>query len=194
MYNSTDSDIVAALSASVPATYDYLKPNGFRFVLKDIPNVSYTCQAVALPSLQLNFVEQPTPKLNLYLTGQKLTYGDFAISFIVSEGLQNYRELYDWMFALGDNEGGDKYKAFLRRRSSKDPTFSIDNVKSDAIEYSDGTLFVLNSSNNPKLAVTFKNLFPVSLSELSFNTTVNDIQYFVCSATFKYKSYELISL
>ncbi len=194
MYNSSESDIIASLSSSVPATYDYLKPNGFRFALKEIPNVSYTCQEVSLPSLELGYIEQPTPKLNLFLTGHKLTYGDFAITFIVSEGLQNYKELYDWMFALGDNEGGEKYRSFLRKRASKDPTFSIDNIKSDSVEYSDGTLFVLNSSNNPKLAVNFKNLFPVALSELSFNTKVTDIQYFVCTATFKYRSYELIPL
>lgn len=194
MYNSTDSDIISTASSFVPATYDYLKPNGFRFALKEIPNVSYTCQAIQLPSLNLGFVQQATPRLDLYLTGNKLTYGDFSITFIVSEGLQNYLELFNWMFALGDHEGGDKYEQFLAKRSGKDPTFSIDNPKSDKIQYSDGTLFILNSTNNPKILINFKDLFPVALSELSFNTTVTDIQYFVCSATFKYKSYELISL
>lgn len=194
MYNSNESYLITTASTNIPATYDYLKPNGFRFSLKEIPNVSYTCQAVQLPSLNLGFAEQPTPRLSLYHAGNKLTYGDFTITFIVSESLQNYLELFNWMFALGDHEGGDKYNAFLAKRASKDPTFSIDSPKSDIIQYSDATLFVLNSTNNAKLLVNFKDLFPIALSELSFNTTVTDIQYFVCSATFKYKSYELISL
>ncbi len=57
MYIEGASDIANNYSNSQPATYDYLKPNGFRFVIKDLPNVAYTCQEVTLPTVGVDFIQ-----------------------------------------------------------------------------------------------------------------------------------------
>ena len=60
--------------------------------------------------------------------------------------------------------------------------------------YSDGTLQILSSNMVAKFNVNFKDLFPVSLTTLTFDATDTDIEYFTADATFKYTSYNLTNL
>ena len=75
---------------SLPTTYDYLRPNAFRFSVKDIPNVSFTCQSANLPQLALGFATQPTPFTDIPRIGDKLDFGEFTIRFLISEDMSNY--------------------------------------------------------------------------------------------------------
>jgi hypothetical protein len=58
--------------------------------------------------------------------------------------------------------------------------------------YSDGTLFILNSSNNINFQVKFKDMFPYQLTDLSFDATDVDIEYFTSEVTFKYTIYDIL--
>jgi hypothetical protein len=57
--------------------------------------------------------------------------------------------------------------------------------------YSDGTLTILSSSMNPITNIIFYDMYPVALSDLTFDTKSTDVEYIECSATFAYKRYEL---
>ena len=57
--------------------------------------------------------------------------------------------------------------------------------------YSDGTLTVLDSMNNPKFKVKFENMFPYRLSTLEFDATQADVEYFTASVSFKYMIYNI---
>ena len=69
----------------------------------------------------------------------------------------------------------------------------ITNERGDDI-YSDGTLQILSSNLIPKFNVNFKDLFPVSLTTLTFDATDTDIQYFTADAEFKYTIYNITDL
>ena len=56
--------------------------------------------------------------------------------------------------------------------------------------YSDATLIVYSSKNQPKVNVQFKNMFPTSLSSLEYSQELTDVEYFKASATFRYLYYE----
>ena len=60
--------------------------------------------------------------------------------------------------------------------------------------YSDGNLQILSSNLVPKFQVVFEDLFPVSLSTMSFDATDTDIVYFTADASFKYTIYNLTDL
>ena len=57
--------------------------------------------------------------------------------------------------------------------------------------FSDGTLLIYNSVDNPNFKVIFQNLFPNSLSPLQFDSKVSDVQYLSASVTFKYTIYNI---
>ena len=59
---------------------------------------------------------------------------------------------------------------------------------------SDGSLLVMNSTNNPQFMVKFSDLWPTDLTTLQFDATPGDIDYFTAEVTFKYTIYELTDL
>ena len=60
--------------------------------------------------------------------------------------------------------------------------------------YSDGTMQILSSHLNAKFNVIFKDLWPYSLSTLTFDATDTDIDYFTAEASFKYTIYDITDL
>ena len=60
--------------------------------------------------------------------------------------------------------------------------------------YSDGTLLIFNSNFNNTAKVDFYDMFPVSLTPISFTAQETDINYIMATATFKYTIFNVESL
>ena len=60
--------------------------------------------------------------------------------------------------------------------------------------HTSGTLQILSSNLIAKFNVSFKDLFPYSLSTISFDATDTDIQYFTADVSFKYTIYNITDL
>lgn len=162
----------------LPTNKNFLSPLGFKFTIFKTPNVNYFVQAAAIPNISLGRVEQGTPFSRFKLPGDKLEYSDLNITFRVDEELRNYYELYNWMTLLGKPDNFDQYK-------------SISTANSGEGTQSDATLIVLSSTKSPILEVNFKNLYPISLSEINFNTQMNDVDYIDVIATFAYDTFSI---
>lgn len=171
--------------------YNYLRPNAFRFTIKDLPKVAYTCQSANLPGVNLGFAVQNTPFVDLPRIGDKLVYGDFTIRFLISEDMRNYLELFEWLVALGFPNNYNEYQAFTGSRLNRFPFFRNDTGGTEALAYSDGTLTILNSSNLPQTNIVFKDLFPTSVEALDFDVTSQSVDYFVGIASFKFATFNI---
>ena len=66
-----------------------------------------------------------------------------------------------------------------------------DGVQDGKEAFSDGTLQILNSNFQPIAQVKFVDLFPISLSGLTFDVSETDIDYFTAEVSFRYTIYEL---
>ena len=60
--------------------------------------------------------------------------------------------------------------------------------------YSDGTLSILSSNLVPKFQIFFRNLFPYSLSTMTFDATQSDQEYFTADVSFKYAIYTITDI
>ena len=60
--------------------------------------------------------------------------------------------------------------------------------------YTSGVLTILSSSMNPTMEAHFKQLFPISLSALEFDSTTTDPIYHQATVSFKYTEYTIKSL
>jgi len=165
----------------LPLNKNFLSPLGFKFSIYKTPKINYFVQAASIPSLSLGRIEQGTPFSKIKFPGDKLDWGDLTITFRVDEELRNYYELYNWMVQLGKPENFSQYQQIATAAMGE-------GVVSDA------TLIVLSSSKNPIMEVKYSNLFPVSLSELNFNTQLNDVDYIDCIATFAYEKFSITYL
>jgi hypothetical protein len=176
---------------SLPTTYDYLRPNAFKFAIKDIPGVSYTCQSANLPPLAMGFAVQPTPFVDIPRIGDKMSFGDFTIRFLISEDMSNYLELYKWLIALGFPNDYTQFGAFVKNKPTAFPLKTNANGEQEVLAYSDGTLTILDSTNTPKVNIIYKDLFPVSLEALDFDIASAGVEYFTAIASFKYTLFEV---
>lgn len=165
-------------TARLPTSKNFLSPLGFKFTIFKTPGVNYFVQAAAIPSLNLGRTENGTPFSRIKFPGDKLDYSDLNITFRVDEELRNYYELYNWMTLIGKPDKFEQYQTIANANRGE-------GVQSDA------TLIVLSSSKNPILEVNFRNLFPVSLSEVNFNTQLTDVDYIDVVATFAYETFTI---
>ena len=59
--------------------------------------------------------------------------------------------------------------------------------------FSDGTLVVLTSAQNPNKRINFIDLYPINLSPLQFDVTGTDVAYLEADVTFNYRSFTVAS-
>lgn len=168
---------------------NFLAPTGFKFVIKRSPKVAFFCNEANIPELTLGVANQPTYLKNIDTPGDKIVFGDLKLRFLVDEDLTNYMELQNWIRGLGYPEYLEQYAELEKQTSYGEKyTQTASNV------YSDGTLQVLNSNSVANFQIIFKDLFPYTLSTLTFDATATDIQYFTADVSFKYTIYNIIDL
>jgi hypothetical protein len=191
MYTANINNLQNNFYNSLPKTYDYLRPNAFRFGVKDIPNVSFTCQSANIPDIQLGYAVQPTPFVDIPTIGDKINFGELAIRFLISEDMSNYLELYRWIVAIGFPKDYNQFSTFVKDRPTRFPFVTKMDGTSEILAYSDATLTILDSTNTAKVNIIFKNLFPTSLSALDFDIASGSVEYFTAIASFKYTIFEV---
>ena len=185
-----------------PTKLDYLSPTQFKFTISQLPKVEFFTTAANVPDLTLSDAVIPTPFKPIPVMGTNLTFSNLSVTFIVDEFLENYRELHNWLTAIGFPKSREQFKNF-RTTTSNNP--SVDKViktdvtavgKSipDSAMYSDGTITILSNKNNPIVEVRFSDMYPVSLGALEFNQSSTDVEYLTVSADFTYKLYEIFPL
>ena len=163
---------------------NFLSGVGFKFNLAKFPKVDFFSNSARIPELNLELTRQPSYLKNIDVPGERLTYGDLTLRFLVDENMENYISVYTWLKGLGFPETTQEYK---------DLTTDKDGQRDNKEAFCDGTLRILNSNYREVAKVKFTDLFPTSLTSLDFDATNTDIQYFTAEATFKYTIYNLTS-
>lgn len=190
MYLPNNEELKLVRESSAPTTLDYLKPSMFRFVIANLPRTSFTCQVSGLPSIDIGTAKQPTPTLDIPIIGDKLTFGDLNIEFMVNEDMSNYIELYNWIVAIAGTELIN-YTADDFRKAISHYGKAPNNSGSDRNLYSDACLFVLDSNFNPTVKINFLDLIPVGIEGLPFDIRITDQGPLTARATFRYRIYNI---
>lgn len=154
---------------------NYLSPVEYRFTIKRLPNVAFFVQGVTLPGLSIGETELPTPFRNIPLHGDKLTYDQFSIDVGMDENMQAFIEVRNWMVGLTKPTEFEEYANL---------------IEGDGL-YSDGTLLIMNSSKNPNIEVTLKDMFPTNLGAIQFDTRATTVDVPVSNMTFAFSNYDI---
>ena len=183
-----------------PDKLDYSSPTQFRFMINQLPKVQFFTTAANIPDISLGEAVIPTPYKDIPIMGDKITFGNLDVSFIVDEHLENYIQIHNWLIGIGFPKNRQQFSSF-RSDTSNNPTsaktVSVDRVGSatpDKGMYSDATLTILSNKNNPLVEVRFTDIFPVSLSALSYDNAATDVDYLTAQISFRYKLYEIVTL
>ena len=188
--------------ARQPDKLDYASPTQFKFNINQLPKVECFTTAANVPGISSADVIMNTPFKSIPSMGTNLTYENLSITFICDEYLENYKQLHDWLIAIGFPKNREQFSTFRGNTSNSPITTSgtsqdIGDVKPSTSArgmFSDATLTILSNKNNPIAEVRFQDLYPVNISALEFNQNATDVEYLTVSAEFVYKIYEIHSL
>ena len=186
-----------------PVIMDYASPVQFRFKCSKLPKVEFFCQSANIPGIGLGTTDVETSLKSIPFPGDKVTYQDLAISFLVDENLENYKEIHDWIIGLGFPQNHTQFSDLRATSSDRFPGTSSSNAitgqaTADPLPesgmYSDATLTVLNSKNIAVTEIRFHNIFPTSLGALSYDVQASDVNYLQTNVDFSYMYYEIVQL
>ncbi len=185
-----------------PDKLDYTSPTQFRFGINQLPKVEFFTTSCNIPGITLGETSMGTPFKDIPIIGDKLTYEQLTISFIVDEFLENYRTLHDWMTGIGFPKSRKQFRDFRSNKSTQvssvvrdaPPVDIVSEATPDTAFYSDAYLIILSNKNNPIIEVDFQDCYPVSLSALQYDQGATDVQYITASATFSYQLYEFSTI
>jgi hypothetical protein len=166
-----------------PQNTNYLQPTKFTVMFPKISTVTYFCTKVNIPPLSSSPARQNTPFVDLYRPGDKLEYGTFDIEFIIDEEMWSYQVIHDWIRGYTFPCSFDEYKNINRK--------SFYSMQVQRPQYSDAHLNILSGLNNRRLEVKFVDAFPVSLSEIQFDTASGADQTIHAMATFRYQLFNI---
>ena len=167
---------MSKLTESQPTNLNQLNVVSFDVSFSRLPAVQYFCQRISLPTVVLGETNEPSPFLNLPLEGDTLTFEAMSLSFIVDEDLQNYREIYNWLTALGFPREYGQFAALKETASGSEET-----------KYSDLTIVLHTNKSNPNYRIKFTDCFPTSLSSIQFDATPTGMDPIVVDATFNFR-------
>ena len=127
---------------------------------------------------------QPTYLKDLDVPGDKMTYGDFTLRFLVDENMENYMAVHNWLTGLGYPETTQQFR---------DLTTNDEGIRDLKEQFSDGSLHILNSNFKTQAIIKFRDLFPISLTSLDFEASDTDVNYFTAEVSFKYTVYNILA-
>jgi len=155
--------------ATLTANKNFLSPVGFTFKIDQInfANLEYFCTQVTFPGISLSEVQVPYRGVNLAQTGDRMVFDDLAIRFNITENMENYLELFDWMHNIINKKDAEDYKY-------------------------DASLLIMSSHNNMVKTVKFQEIFPTSLSTVEFNSQSTDVEYLQADVSFRYTLFEFV--
>jgi hypothetical protein len=166
--------------AFVPSSYDSTNQAIYKLTFDRLPNTVYTAFSVNIPGISLGELVMPTPINDVPLPGDKITFEPFTINFLVQENLENYLEIFNWIYAFGKPIESSQYKNYFQ--TEKNPL------------YSDAELTILSNKYNPLLKVNFIDCWPQSLGELQFDSQITSVTPITIPASFRYSYFTIESL
>ena len=162
---------------------NYLQPTKFQIIFPKISTVTYFCQQINIPAISSTPARQTSPFVDLYRPGDKIVYETLNFEFIVDEEMWNWEILQSWIRGYSFPCSFEEYKNIDRK--------TLYSLHSTTPQYADAHLTVLSALNNPKIKVKFVDAFPITLSEVRFDTSSSAEQIMIASAQFRYQLFNI---
>jgi hypothetical protein len=163
-----------------PVNRNFLSPVPYQFIIKRAPNLNYFVQKINFPGITSMPALQRTMFTDIPLSGVKLTWNPLYVTFKVDEELLNWLEIFRWLTAINDAFDLNQYGQL-----EKPPAFLGYGVTSELV------LVVHDNEKNPNYNIYFHDGFPVSISDVFFESTPTDVNFITASATFRYSTYSI---
>ena len=171
------------MSLSKPDNPNFLHPNKFQLRFARLPDTQFTCQDINIPGISTKSYPRDTPFVDLYSPGDKLYYDPLVVNFLVDEEMNTWKEIHDWIRAMVFPTDFSEYRELSR--------MALKNLREEFPQFSDATLTVLSSSNNPQFIYKFIEIYPESLDSIALSTTKSPDDVLTATAIFRYSYFNV---
>lgn len=147
--------------------YNPMSSADFKLVIPGLEEMNYFCQRAPLPGMHMEAI--PGSYVNNYTKtpGETVQYDDLIVDIIVDEDAMNVIKLQQWMMSFKQKE-----KPYDRLK--------------------DISLHILTRNKTQNLLFVFYGCFPTDIEQLSFDSTLGDIETTIVTVTFSYQYFELV--
>ncbi len=162
-----------------PENPNTLAHNSFKLTLGNLPNVTYWCQRINVPGFISAPITQATPRQPIQLPATSWTQSRLNITFQVDEDLTNWLEIYNWASSLYMTNSPSQLPVLLRNNPAV-----TKNILGGGTSFA--TVLTTTNKKNMNLEVTYGSVFPVELSDLDLDHTIETLDPVLATASFAY--------
>ena len=170
---------------ATPTNKSFLHPTAFRLLIPRLPNVEFFCTSVTVPDISFSEAIFATNiGVNAYYPGDKITFMDLSVTYLIDEDMANYKEVYDWMRAITPANDPQTFKNLTGTTSTS--TNAYTGTNSDLEQNEDITLVINTNKNNPNRYIRFYDSFPIALGGFQMNSESTDVAVLTGSVNFRF--------
>ena len=173
------------LTCPFPSNINPLSSGGFKLTIQKAPDVQFWCNEANLPGMSIGAANLATPFSVVKTPGETIDYDTLNIQFLIDANMDNYHQIWNWMYGIGFPESYDNFQDLL-----DSDTRGLQGNAAKIV--SDGTLTVLNNSFNPIRNIQFVDLWPTSINSLQLQATNSDVVYLAGQATFNFSHWKFV--
>jgi hypothetical protein len=134
--------------------------------LNKFPDVQFLTQKLNLPAAGIVKPNIQGPRILTQMPAQSATYAQFNITYLLRADFSNHATLVNWL---------------------------TDSLKSNVSDsFFDGSVFILGAQRTQLAEVKFYDMQLVSVSEVEWDTTIQNVQYKTATAVFDYLYYKFV--
>ena len=161
---------------------NFFQPTGFRVIIdrRFYSHLQFNVAKVNHPGAQ-NAANDTAfrGKTNVPFPGNFMTYGELSMDVILDEDFVSYKEMYDWMVRLCEEE---QVAQRIDYRSSQDPIPT----------YADIHVTALTHANNKNVEFRYKDCVPVSVGDIQFDAQNTGVDFITFPASFRFSYFEIV--
>jgi len=174
-----------------PEKINPLSPNGFQLIIDKLPGVVFFSQSGNVPGVSMQESIQATPFVDVSIPAEKLTFEILTVEFLVDESMENYKSVFKWMQGLTFPDNNEQWNQFVDGVSvPQNQPNSSDLLKM----HSDAKLIVYGNNNTHIQTISFKDVYPLALSGITFTNSSVDVEYLRATVELKYTSFDFEDL
>lgn len=156
-------------------TINNLQNIQYDITIDRLPEVEFRVQTANIPSISMSPPIVGTPFANQPQVGDRLEYGNFTVGFQVDENLQTWESIWEWMKVATPTKGAEYHTSKFKGSHRSDISFMI-----------------RSSMKNIIFSFKYVDAFPISMSDIQFNTTSTGMDYPILNVDFVYSEIQFL--
>jgi hypothetical protein len=163
--------------------------NHFKFVLNDLPDLTFFAQTVVLPDIGSTSAPRHTPFSTIHEIGDHMDFGTLQVSYLIDTSFLTYFSLFHWLKGYGFPTGYDDIAAFNAERQAH---LANPRPLKRELHKTSAVLYIMRPDTDQTVVeIAFEDVCPTQLGQITFSTVDSEPPLLKAQATFVYTDFSV---